>query len=118
MFFPAGGGTLKGYAKAGDIVWSRIFVTDNALHMDIGRGKAVDLPAEECERRSRATDYPWAIMSAVLSGVNRDTMMGRHQANHVQVAYVDDEAAARRAIGMRAALAMELGMTVSLCGDL
>jgi len=118
MFFPAGGGTLKGYAKPGDIVWSRIFVKDNALHMDIGRGKAVDLPAEECERRSKATDYPWPIMSAVLSGVSRDTMMGRHQANHVQVAYVDDEAAARRAIGMRAALATELGIAVSLCGDI
>src|SRR5690606_28628601 len=44
MFFPAGGGTLRGVAKAGELVWSRIYVMDNALHMDIGRGQAVDLP--------------------------------------------------------------------------
>nr|WP_319486037.1 fucose isomerase [uncultured Cohaesibacter sp.] len=118
MFFPAGGGTIKGYAKAGDIIWSRIFVEDNKLHLDIGRGKAHELTPEECERRSRATDYPWPIMNATLSGVDRDTMMGRHKANHIQVVYADDEAAARRAINMRAALAEALGISVCLCGDI
>ncbi len=118
MFFPAGGGTIKGYSKAGDIIWSRIFVEDNKLHLDIGRGKAHELSPEECERRSRATDYPWPIMNATLSGVDRDTMMGRHKANHIQVVYADDEAAARRAINMRAALAEALGISVCLCGDI
>nr|WP_321456171.1 fucose isomerase [uncultured Cohaesibacter sp.] len=118
MFFPAGGGTIKGYSKAGDIIWSRVFVEDNKLHLDIGRGKAHELSAEECERRSRATDYPWPIMNATLSGVTRDTMMGRHKANHIQVVYADDEAAAKRAILARAALAEELGISVCLCGDI
>jgi hypothetical protein len=57
-------------------------------------------------------------MNATLSGVDRDTMMGRHKANHIQVVYADDEAAARRAINMRAALAEELGISVCLCGDI
>ncbi|TPW28913.1 fucose isomerase [Martelella alba] len=116
MFFPAGGGTVKGYAKEGDIVWSRVFVEGGKLHMDIGRGKAVTLPPEECERRSKATDYPWPIMSATLSGVTRDTMMGRHKANHVQVAYAKSEADAQQVIALRAALATELGIAVNLCG--
>src|SRR5690606_16153064 len=31
MFFPLGGGTLKGVSKPGEIVWSRIFVEGGAL---------------------------------------------------------------------------------------
>ncbi|WP_319568633.1 fucose isomerase [Cohaesibacter marisflavi] len=118
MFFPAGGGTLKGYAKPGDIVWSRVFVEGGALHMDIGRGTAHELPESECERRSKATDYPWPIMNATLSGIDRDLMMGRHKANHIQVAYVDDEDAARRVIALRSALAHDLGIKVCHCGDI
>ncbi|QQM30901.1 fucose isomerase [Martelella lutilitoris] len=116
MFFPFGGGTLKGYAKPGEIVWSRIFVKDGALHMDIGRGQAVKLPPEECERRSRATDYPWPIMNAVLTGVSRDQMMARHKANHIQVAYALSAEEADTAMMAKAALAAKMGMTVSLCG--
>ncbi|MFD1797856.1 fucose isomerase [Paracoccus aurantiacus] len=116
MFFPAGGGTLKGYARPGDIVWSRIFVEGVALHMDIGLGRALELPPEESERRSRATNYEWPIMHGVLTGISRDQMMGRHRANHIQVAYASDTAAAERAMLARAALAQELGISVTLCG--
>lgn len=55
MFFRRGGGTLKGISKPGEIVWSRVFVQDDALHMDIGRGGAVSLPQDEVERRWQAT---------------------------------------------------------------
>ena len=41
MYFRLGGGTLKGIAKPGDIVWSRIFVDAGALKMDIGTGRVV-----------------------------------------------------------------------------
>lgn len=116
MFFPAGGGTLKGVAKAGEIVWSRIFVEGGALHMDIGRGQAVSLPAEETERRSRATNYEWPLMHGVLTGVSRDQMMARHKANHIQVAYANSAEDADRAMRAKAALAKDLGIDVSLCG--
>ena len=36
-------------------------------------------------------------MHAVTYGVSRDQMMARHKANHVQVAYAKDAAAADRA---------------------
>jgi L-fucose isomerase-like protein len=116
MFFPAGGGTLKGYAKPGDIVWSRIFLEGGRLHMDLGRGRAVALSPEEQERRARATNYEWPIMNAVLTGISRDQMMARHKANHIQVVYAHSAAEADRAMAAKAALAQALGMTVSLCG--
>ena len=116
MFFPAGGGTLKGVARAGEIVWSRIFVEDGALHMDLGRGQAVELPAEETERRSRSTNYEWPIMHGVLTGVSRDQMMARHKANHIQVVYATSAEAADRALRAKAAFARELGLQVALCG--
>ena len=47
MYFPNGGGTLKGISKPGEIVWSRIFVEDNQLKMDLGRAGVVKLPEEE-----------------------------------------------------------------------
>jgi len=116
MYFPAGGGTLKGYARPGDIVWSRIFVEGGALKMDIGLGRAIALPPREAERRSRATTYEWPVMHAILTGVDRDRMMARHKANHVQVVYATDAAAARRAMLTRARLATELGIEVFICG--
>jgi hypothetical protein len=116
MFFPAGGGTLKGYAKSGEIIWSRIFVQGGVLHMDIGRGRAVTLPDAEIERRSKMTTPQWPIMSAVLTGITRDQMMARHKANHIQVVYAHTAADADRAMLARATLAHSLGMIVSLCG--
>ena len=74
-------------AKPGEIVWSRIYVEDESLHMDIGRGGVVALPREETERRWQATTPQWPIMHAVTYGVSRDQMMAKHQANHIQVAY-------------------------------
>jgi hypothetical protein len=44
MYFPLGGGSLKGIGKPGEIVWSRVFVEGGALHADIGRGTVVTLP--------------------------------------------------------------------------
>ncbi|WP_174244221.1 L-fucose/L-arabinose isomerase family protein [Lentilitoribacter sp. Alg239-R112] len=116
MFFPNGGGTLKGIAKSGEIIWSRIFVENNALHMDIGRGQAVDLPEEETERRSKGTTSEWPIMHGVLTGVTRDQMMARHRANHIQVVYAHSAEEADHALSVRAALAKELGISVHYCG--
>ncbi|MBF9033118.1 fucose isomerase [Rhodobacterales bacterium HKCCE2091] len=116
MYFRLGGSTLSGVAKPGPIVWSRIYVEDDRLKMDIGLGEALELSPEETTRRREATTKEWPIMHARLHGVSRDQMMARHKANHVQVAYATDAEAARRALLCRAALAQELGIEVAACG--
>ncbi|MEM9481068.1 MAG: fucose isomerase [Verrucomicrobiota bacterium] len=116
MYFPSGGSTLSGVAKPGEIVWSRIYVANDALHMDIGRGAAVDLPEVETQRRLDATTKVWPIMHGVTYGVSRDQMMAKHQANHIQVVYATDATAADAALLARAAMAQELGLEVKLCG--
>ena len=117
VYFPLGGGTLRGVSRPGEIVWSRLYVMDGALHYDIGRGRAIELPAEETERRWRATNYEWPIMHAVLHGVSRDQFMARHKANHVQVVYAPDADQADRALVAKAAAFDQLGVVVHLCGD-
>jgi hypothetical protein len=117
MYFPNGGSTLRGISRPGEIVWSRIYVEDNALAMDVGRGAAARLPREETERRWNATTPQWPIMHAVLYGVSRDQLMGRHKSNHVQVVYADDAAAAERSLAAKAAMAHALGIRVFRCGS-
>jgi L-fucose isomerase-like protein len=117
MYFPKGGSTLKGVSKPGEIVWSRVYVADDELHMDIGRGGVVRLSDEETGRRWQATTPQWPIMHAVLYGVSRDQLMAKHQANHIQVAYADSAGAARQALVRKASMAQALGMQVNLCGD-
>jgi hypothetical protein len=117
MFFPLGGGTLSGVSKPGEIVWSRVFIMDGVLHVDLGRGTVVELPAEETQRRLDATNPQWPIMHAVLHGVGRDQLMARHKANHLNVVYAPDAATADRALTAKAALFDELGVIVHLCGD-
>jgi hypothetical protein len=84
--------------------------------MDLGRGTAVELPEAETQRRWQATTPPWPIMHAVTYGVNRDQMMARHKANHIQVAYANSVEEADKAMLAKAALADALGMEVNTCG--
>jgi hypothetical protein len=118
MFFRLGGGTLKGISKPGWIVWSRVFIEDGKLKFDTGLAEVVRLPREETEERWRLTTSQWPIMHAVLQGISRDQMMARHKSNHIQVVYAPDKAAARRGLSTKAAAMAELGLDVSLCGDL
>jgi hypothetical protein len=117
MYFRLGGGTLKGIGKPGEFVWSRIYMMDDALHCDIGRGTAVELPREETERRWQATTPQWPIMHAVLHGVSRDQMMAQHKANHLNVAYAPDAETADKALAAKAAMFQEMGIQVHVCGD-
>lgn len=116
MYFRLGGGTIKGVSKPGEIVWSRIFVEDDKLKMDIGRAGVVKLPESETERRLRATTYQWPIMHAVTYGVSRDQFMARHKANHISVVYAKSAAEADKAMFARAAMAQALGIEVFVCG--
>jgi hypothetical protein len=116
MYFRLGGGTLKGVSRPGEIVWSRIFIDDGELKMDLGRAGAVELPAEETQRRWDATTPQWPIMHAITYGTSRDQMMARHKANHIQVAYANSEEEADKALLAKAAMADALGIHVALCG--
>ena len=118
MYFPAGGGSMKGVSKPGEIVWSRVYVEDGGLKADLGRARVMELPLEETERRWRMTTPQWPIMSAVLYGVTRDQLMGRHKANHIQVAYAPDAEGANLGLAAKAAAFRELGLDVYICGDL
>lgn len=116
MYFRLGGATCSGVAKGGEIVWSRIFIENGKLKMDLGRGQALDLPEEETRRRLDATTSQWPIMHAVTYGVSRDQMMARHKANHVQVAYAGSAVEADQCLYAKAVLAAKLGLEVALCG--
>jgi hypothetical protein len=117
MYFPLGGGTLKGVGKPGEVVWSRVFVEGGALHADIGRATAVNLPQAETERRWRETTPQWPIMHTVLHGVSQNQLMARHRANHVNVAYAPSAELADKALATKAAMLAELGIAVHVCGE-
>ena len=116
-FFPLGGGTLSGVSKPGEIVWSRVFVMDGRLHVDLGRGTCVEMPDEEVRRRLDSTNPEWPIMNAVLHGVDRDHLMARHKANHMNVVYAPDAGTAEKALIAKAAMFQAMGIEVHLCGE-
>jgi hypothetical protein len=116
MYFPLGGGTLKGIGRPGKIVWSRVFVEAGSLHVDIGLGSVVALPPEETERRWKQTTTQWPMVSATFDGVSRNSFMARHRANHVSIAYAPDEKRAAQALAVKSAMFHALGVQVHLCG--
>jgi hypothetical protein len=117
MYFPLGGGSLKGVCNPGEIVWSRVFVMDGTLHVDLGRATIASLPESETARRWKLTTPQWPIMHAILHGVSRDQMMARHKANHLNVAYAPSADKADKALATKAAMFAEMGINVHLCGD-
>jgi hypothetical protein len=116
MYFRLGGSTLKGISKPGEIIWSRIYIENNQLNMDLGRAQVIQLPLEETQRRWNATTPQWPIMHAITYGISRDQMMAKHKANHIQVAYAADAKTADSATLAKASFAHSLGIHVNLCG--
>jgi len=117
MYFPKGGSSIQGTSKPGEIVWSRVYISEGRLHLDIGRATVVDLPKAEVQRRLDLTTPQWPIMSALLHGVTRDQMMARHKANHIQVAYAPTAEAADSALRVKAEVFHHLGVRVHICGS-
>lgn len=132
MYFRLGGGTCRGISKPGYVVWSRVYVEGRLsggggegrggvwggeLCCDLGLAAVVGLPETETQDRWRLTTPQWPIMHAVLRGVTRDQMMGRHKSNHIQVAYAKDLPSARRALLTKAAALSAMGLRVSVCGE-
>ncbi|MEK7475451.1 MAG: fucose isomerase [Candidatus Coatesbacteria bacterium] len=116
MYFRLGGATVKGISKPGEIVWSRVYLEDDRLKMDLGRAKSIALPLAETERRWNSTTPQWPLMHAVLYGVTRDQFMAKHKANHIQVVYSNGEAAADLTMLTKASMARALGLEVNVCG--
>jgi hypothetical protein len=117
MYFPLGGGTIKGVSKPGWVVWSRVFVERGKLNCDIGLGQAVKLPEAEVQDRWQLTTPQWPMMNFVLEGVTRDQMMARHKSNHIQVVYAPDRPSAVYGLYAKAAALKELGLNVFICGN-
>ena len=118
MYFRLGGGTIKGVSKPGPVVYSRVFLMDGKLQVDMGIGEAIELPDEETQRRWDATTPVWPIMHLVMPGVTRDQFMARHKSNHIQVVYAPDMATATKALAAKAAMFDALGVKVNLTGDI
>ena len=118
MYFPLGGGSIKGVSKPGWVVWSRVFVEKGKLNCDLGLGEAVALPQKETEERWRLTTSEWPMMHLVMKGVTRDQFMARHKANHIQVVYAPVKASARRGLFAKAAAMNAMGINVFLCGEI
>jgi hypothetical protein len=116
MYFRLGGGTLKGVCKPGEVVWSRVYVENGRLNVDLGRATAIRLPEEENERRWQEVTPQWPIMHVLLHGVSQNQFMARHPSNHVSVAYAPTSEDANRALAAKATMFHEMGLQVSLCG--
>ncbi|MBS1698611.1 MAG: fucose isomerase [Actinobacteria bacterium] len=116
VFFPAGGATVNGVSRPGEVVLSRVFIADGVLQADLFRASVVELPAEETQRRKDATNPEWPIAHVVLHGITRDQFMARHKANHVQLVYAPDADRADRALIAKAAMFDRIGIRVNLTG--
>jgi hypothetical protein len=116
MYFPKGGSSIHGQGKAGRMIWARAHYEGTQVHLHVGIGTAVELPAAEFERRRKATTYEWPLLNCTLDGVGRDDLMAGHQSNHITVAYVDED---RLQDVLRAfvAQAVTQGIKVSVAGD-
>jgi hypothetical protein len=117
VFFPAGGATINGVSKPGEVVLSRVFIAEGILQADIFRGTVVSLPDAETQRRKDATNPEWPIAHVVLHGQTRDQFMARHKANHAQLVYAPDAETADRALIAKAAMLQGMGITVNVVGD-
>lgn len=58
------------------------------------------------------TTAQWPIRHGVLCGVNRDHLMRRHKAIHIELAYGENEHSSDRTLLLRAAMAESLGIRV------
>jgi hypothetical protein len=116
MYFRLGGGTLTGVCKPGEVVWSRVFVENGRLKVDMGRASAIKLPEAETNRRWAEVTAQWPVMHVVLHGVDQNQFMARHPSNHVNVAYAPSAEEADRALAAKATMFHAMGLEVHLCG--
>ncbi len=107
-YFPVPGGTFAGESLPGPITWTRAYIKDQRLWMDVGTGEVVKLPPEKRESWWGGTTRQWPFMAADL-GVRQDTIMAHYMSNHIAVAYGD-------IFGEMVALSRALGFEVRILG--
>ena len=103
-YFPIPGGTFAGESLPGEMTWSRSYIRNNELWMDLGRGEVVALPPKVRDAWWNGTTRQWPFMAADL-GCSMETIMAHYQSNHVAVAYGD-------ILGEMVALSQSLGFRV------
>ncbi len=108
LYFPHAGGTFSGESLPGKITWSRAYVRNDELWMDVGKGEVVALPPEVRDAWWNGTTREWPLMVADL-GMSRDALMAHYLSNHVAVAYGD-------IFEEMVALSQELGFRVRVWG--
>jgi hypothetical protein len=118
LFYPKGGSAMSGLGREGEIIWSRIFVEHEQLHLDLGRGASVPLPKAEVQRRLEATNQQLPLLNAHFYGISRDQMLARQRSHHIQISYATSAHMADECLFAKAALARALGMKVQVCGAL
>lgn len=102
-YFPIPGGTFAGESLPGALTWSRAYIRDDVLWMDIGRGEVVKLPPAVRDAWWEGTTRQWPFMAADL-GCSMQTVMAHYMSNHIAVAYGDifgELVAASQALGFR-----------------
>lgn len=107
-YFPTPGGTFAGESLPGEVTWSRAYIRDDVLWMDVGRGEVVRLPEAKRDAWWEGTTRQWPFMAADL-GVTRDTIMAHYESNHIAVAYGD-------VFEEMVALSREMGFRVRIYG--
>ncbi len=107
-YFPNPGGTFTGESLPGAITWSRAYIKDGQLWMDVGRGEVEKLPPEKRDSWWDGTTREWPFMAAYL-GITQETLMAHYMSNHIAVAYGD-------IFEEMLALSQELGFKVRVLG--
>jgi len=107
--FPIAGGTFSGYGLPGQITWSRCFIANGELWMDIGKGEIVDIPEPDRSKWWNGATPQWPLLTTYL-GVERDVIMANYMSNHIALCYGD-------IFGEMVALCRELGFKVRIFGD-
>jgi L-fucose isomerase-like protein len=108
LYFPVPGGTFAGESLPGEITWSRSYIKNDVLWMDIGRGEVIEMPPEKRDVWWEGTTRQWPFMAADL-GISRDTLMAHYMSNHIAVAYGD-------IFEEMVALSQEMGFRVRVLG--
>jgi L-fucose isomerase-like protein len=87
-YFPMPGGTFAGESLPGPITWSRCYIKDDVLWMDIGTGEVVKLPPKVRDSWWEGTTRQWPFMAADLH-CSMETVMAHYLSNHIAVSYGD-----------------------------